>query len=51
MGNTIVTALSQFQSKLVKTITCDRETEFTKWKNIEGRLNFEVFFSDPYCAW
>ena len=51
MENAIVTALSQFPSELVKTITCDRGTEFANWKNIEERLNCEVFFADPYCAW
>lgn len=35
----------------MKTITCDRETEFANWKNIEERLNCEEFFANPYCAW
>ena len=47
----IVKLLSQFPSSLVKTITCDRGTEFANWANIERRLNCDVFFADTYCAW
>lgn len=25
--------------------------EFAKWKDIEERLNTQVYFADPYCAW
>jgi len=31
--------------------TCDRGTEFANWANIEKRLNCDVYFADPYCAW
>ena len=47
----IVSLLSRFPSQLVKTITCDRGTEFANWANIETRLNCDVYFADPYCAW
>ena len=47
----IVKILSQFPAQLVKTITCDRGTEFANWSNIEKRLNCDVYFADPYCAW
>ena len=47
----IVKLLSQYPSELVKTITCDRGTEFANWANIERRLNCDVYFADPYCAW
>ena len=47
----IVKMLSQFPDQLVKTITCDRGSEFANWANIEKRLHCEVYFADPYCAW
>ena len=51
MENAIVSVLSQFPTQLVKTITCDRGTEFANWRNIEKRLGCEEYFTDPYCAW
>ena len=51
MENAIVAALSAFPPQLVKTITCDRGTEFANWRRIEERLHCEVYFADPYCAW
>lgn len=51
MEKTIVDVLSAFPSELVKTITCDRGTEFANWKKIEEKLECDVYFADPYCAW
>ena len=51
MAKTIIETLSQFPDKLVKSITCDRGTEFANWKDIENALNCDVYFADPYCAW
>lgn len=51
LENTIVATLSKFPHQLVKTITCDRGTEFANWLKIEQRLNCDVYFADPYCAW
>ena len=51
MENAIVSALSGFPPQLVKTITCDRGTEFANWRRIEERLHCDVYFTDPYCAW
>ena len=51
MENAIVSVLSAFPPQLVKTITCDRGTEFANWHNIEERLHGDVYFADPYCAW
>ena len=51
MENALVDILSQFPPSLVKTITCDRGSEFANWKNIEERLHCDVYFADPYCAW
>lgn len=51
MEETIVNALKKYPTELVKTITCDRGKEFSNWENIEKRLNCEMYFADPYCAW
>ena len=51
MENALVSVLSAFPSQLVKTITCDRGTEFANWRRIEERLHCDVYFADPYCAW
>jgi IS30 family transposase len=47
----IVKILSEYPPDLVKTITCDRGSEFANWAGIEQRLNCDVYFADPYCAW
>ena len=49
--NAIVRLLSAYPPELVKTITCDRGSEFANWASIESRLNCDVYFADPYCAW
>ena len=51
MEKAIVAALSELPSGAVKTITCDRGTEFANWKAIEEHLNCDIYFADPYCAW
>lgn len=51
MAKTIIETLSQFPSELVKSITCDRGTEFANWRDIEKALDCDMFFADPYCAW
>ena len=51
MAKTIINTLSEFPNELVKTITCDRGTEFANWREIEQQLNCDVYFADPYCAW
>ena len=51
MENALVSVLSAFPPQLVKTITCDRGTEFANWRRIEERLHCDVYFADPYCAW
>ena len=47
----IVKILSAYPPTLVKSITCDRGTEFANWANIESRLHCDVYFADPYFAW
>lgn len=51
MAATIIRTLSEFPPELVKTITCDRGTEFANWREVEEKLNCDVYFADPYCAW
>lgn len=51
MEDTIVKTLGEFPPELVKTITCDRGTEFANWQSIEARLGCDMYFADPYCAW
>ena len=47
----IIELLSAFPNELVKTITCDRGKEFAGFKEIEEKLNCDMYFADPYCAW
>lgn len=51
MEEAIVKALKELPSEMVKSITCDRGSEFGNWRNIEARLKCNVYFADPYCAW
>ena len=51
MAKAIISALSQFPQEAVKTITCDRGSEFAGWREIEKQLNCNKYFADPYCAW
>lgn len=51
MAAAIVSMLSQFPPALVKTITCDRGSEFASWQTVEEKLHCAVYFADPYCAW
>lgn len=47
----VISALKDLPDKAVKTITCDRGTEFANWQTIEKELNCQMYFADPYCAW
>lgn len=51
MADAVIKALSQFPKGTVKTITCDRGSEFACWRKIENKLNCNMYFTDPYCAW
>lgn len=51
MEEAIVKALSQYPKEMVKSITCDRGSEFGNWREIEERLDCDMYFADPYCAW
>ena len=47
----VIDALSKFPKEAVKTITCDRGSEFACWREIEKALSCDMYFADPYCAW
>lgn len=47
----MIKILSELPSGAVKTITCDRGSEFPDWRRIEKELYCDMFFADPYCAW
>ena len=47
----VIAALSQLPKGAVKTITCDRGSEFASWREIEKALGCQMYFADPYCAW
>ena len=51
MAKAVITALKNLPDESVKTITCDRGTEFANWQTIEQELNCQMYFADPYCAW
>lgn len=51
MAKALIAELSKLPKEAVKTITCDRGSEFSEWREIENRLNCNMYFADPYCAW
>ena len=51
VAKAIIKALGQYPGELVKSITCDRGSEFAKWEEIERALKCDVYFADAYCAW
>ena len=51
MADAMIKALSELPKGAVKTITCDRGSEFSEWRRIEKELDCNMYFTDPYCAW
>lgn len=51
MEKAVIEALGNFPKGAVKSITCDRGSEFANWRAIENALDCDVYFADPYCAW
>ena len=51
IAKAIISELSKLPKGAVKTITCDRGSEFSEWREIENKLNCNMYFADPYCAW
>ena len=51
MAKAVIAALSKLPKGAVKTITCDRGSEFANWRDIERELECNMYFADPYCAW
>jgi len=46
-----VRAFDSIPGKLRKTLTCDDGKEFANFKQLEHRLDFDVYFADPYAPW
>lgn len=51
MERTILGTLGSLPKRMVKTLTCDRGSEFSNWSSIERSLGCDMYFADPYCAW
>lgn len=51
MAKAIIKELSKLPQGAVKTITCERGSEFACWREIEQELHCDMYFADPYCAW
>lgn len=51
MADAMIKTLSEFPKGAVKSITCDRGSEFAEWRRIEKELDCNMYFADPYCAW
>ncbi len=51
IANIVCKVLSAYPKGTVKSITTDNGKEFAKWKEIERRLDTEIYFADAYCAW
>ena len=51
MANVMIKASSVLPKGAVKTITCDRGSEFAGWRKIEKELHCNMYFADSYCAW
>ena len=51
LEKTLIEYFESLPTEAVKTITCDRGSEFANWESIEKALNCDVYFADPYCAW
>ena len=51
MSKAMIEYFSSLPKGAVKSITCDRGSEFANWREIENALNCYVYFADPYCAW
>ena len=51
MADAMIKYFSTLPKGTVKTITCDRGSEFSEWRRIEKELGCNMYFADPYCAW
>lgn len=47
MAKAIISELSKLPKGAVKTITCDRGSEFSEWRKIEKKLNCTMYFAEP----
>ena len=51
MAKAIIAALSELPNEAVKSITCDRGTEFANWPTIEKQLNCNVYVDNDNTIW
>lgn len=51
MAKATISVLSKLHQWAVKTITCDRRSEFVCGREIEKGLQCDMYFADPCCAW
>ena len=49
MAAAIISMLSEIPGELVKTITCDRGSEFSEWKEIDQKLNCNMYSADLFA--
>ena len=49
--NATIAAFKRIPRKWCKTMTADNGNEFTKFKELESQLGFNVYFARPYAAW
>ena len=51
MAKAVIKYFSSLPKQAIKSITCDRGSEFANWHQIEEKLECPVYFADPYCSW
>ena len=51
LDRAVISALKDLLDESVKTIICERGTEFANWQTIEKEFNCQMYFADPYCVW
>ncbi len=51
MAKALISTLSKLPKGAVKTISCNRGSEFSEWREIEKKLDCNMYFADPYCTW
>lgn len=47
----IIELTNDIPKRFIRTITMDRDKEFTNWRTLEKELKCKTYFIDPYCSW